>query len=59
MNQIDILIILIIITLFSLSIFKLYKNARLTKVGLGCAGCRIADTCQKPKNINRINKSEI
>ncbi len=54
MNPVELLIVIFITILFSSAVYKLFKDAKKTKAGLGCAGCRIADTCQKPQNINRI-----
>lgn len=54
MNTIDILIIVIVANIFIFALFKVYKNAKMTKAGLGCAGCRIADSCKKSQNINRL-----
>lgn len=51
MNITDIVIIVIVGSLFILACYKLYKNSKNSSLGLGCAGCRISDTCQKPENI--------
>ncbi len=50
MNFIDIVIIIIVGSLFISASYKLYKNSKNSILGLGCAGCRISDTCQKPEN---------
>lgn len=55
MKLVDILIIIVIGGLFILAAIKLYRDSKLTKAGLGCSGCRIADTCQKAENLNRKN----
>lgn len=50
MNTIDILILIIVGSLFFMASYKLYKNSKDSNLGLGCAGCRISDTCKKPEN---------
>ena len=53
MNSVELIIFIIIVTLFTSAVYKLYKDSQKTKAGLGCSGCRIADTCQKSQNIYR------
>lgn len=50
MNYIEIIIMLIVASLFILSATRLYKN---TKNGSACAGCRIADTCQSSEKFKK------
>ncbi len=54
MNRLDIIIIIVVSTIFLLAVYKLYQDGKKSKLGLGCAGCRIAETCQKPENLKRI-----
>lgn len=56
MNYLDQIIIFVFLLMFILAAIKVYKNACLTKKGLGCAGCRLAPTCQKPQKLKEINK---
>ncbi|HZJ85494.1 MAG TPA: hypothetical protein VFC83_00085 [Erysipelotrichaceae bacterium] len=57
MNSIDILILIIVGSLFLMASYKLYKNSKNSNLGLGCAGCRISDTCQKPeKSLNFVEE---
>lgn len=54
MNLVEIIIVAVIGSLFIIASYKVYQDSKMTKAGIGCAGCRISDSCQKAQNVNRV-----